>query len=296
VRVFGGLNRQRMGAIDFILNLAGLLLWLSWRSMHFDPLIKSTPVTLAGTLKRAEPRRWKGWQVGGVLALLVALRAVLYWLIGAPADWTPKLNLEFVVLAFRSDSFRACLTYSSLSFLRAWVVLYFWLMVLAAINRVSTETNPIQKLVRLHLGKTARWPWPVQFLLPFLIVILLWCGLHPLLVYLGVMTSVRSTAHLLGQGSLVGLSLLLSLKYVLPVLLLLHLVASYVYLGTSPLWEFVATTSANLTAPLRRFPLRLGKLDFAPVLGVFLILWLLEWLPNAVLARLAASRLSAWPQ
>jgi uncharacterized protein YggT (Ycf19 family) len=285
-----------MGAIDFILNLAGLLMWLSWRSMHFDPLIKSTPVTLIGTLKRAEPQRLKAWQVATVLTLIVALRAVLYWLIGAPANWTPKLNLEFVVVAFRSDSFSAAFAYSCLSFLRAWIVLYFWLGALAMINGASTETNPIQKLVRLHLGRTARWPVAVQLILPFLGVILLWCGLHPLLVYLGVMASARSTAHVVGQGSLVGLSLLLSLKYVLPALLFLHLVACYVYLGSNPLWEFVATTSMNVTWPLRRLPLRFGKLDFTPAVGVLLILWLLQWLPNLILARLAAAQLSAWPQ
>jgi len=285
-----------MGAIDFILNLACLLLWLSWRSMHFDPLVKSTPVTLVGTLKRAEPRRMKSWQVGILLALIVTLRAVLYWLIGAPADWTPKLNLEFVVLAFRSDSFRAAFVFSCLSFLRAFIVLYFWLLVLAMINRAGTETDPIQKLVRLHLGRTARWPWPFQLFLPFLFVIVLWWGLHPLLVYLGVMAHAHSTSHLVGQGSLVGLGLLLSLKYILPLVLLLHLVASYIYLGANPLWDFIAVTSANVTSPLRRLPLRFAKLDFTPALAVLLILWLLQWLPNVILAKLAVSRLSAWPQ
>ena len=29
-----------MGYVDFILNLAGLLLWLNWRSDRFDPLVK----------------------------------------------------------------------------------------------------------------------------------------------------------------------------------------------------------------------------------------------------------------
>ena len=27
-----------MAYVDFILNLAGLLLWLNWRSIRFDPL------------------------------------------------------------------------------------------------------------------------------------------------------------------------------------------------------------------------------------------------------------------
>jgi hypothetical protein len=35
-----------MALIDLILNLAGLLLWLNWRSVRFDPLGKRTPATL----------------------------------------------------------------------------------------------------------------------------------------------------------------------------------------------------------------------------------------------------------
>ncbi len=46
-----------MALIDFILNLAGLLLWLNWRSVRLDPLGKRTPATLIGTLRRAEPQR-----------------------------------------------------------------------------------------------------------------------------------------------------------------------------------------------------------------------------------------------
>ena len=44
-----------MGLIDFILNLAGLLMWIKWRSTLFDPLNKRTPATLIGTLRRAAP-------------------------------------------------------------------------------------------------------------------------------------------------------------------------------------------------------------------------------------------------
>ena len=44
-----------MGFVDFILNLAGLLLWINWRAAMFDPLGKRTPATLIGTLRRAAP-------------------------------------------------------------------------------------------------------------------------------------------------------------------------------------------------------------------------------------------------
>ena len=284
-----------MGAIDFLLNVAGVLLFLSWRSVRFDPLIKATPVTLIGTLKRTEPRRIKGWQLAPGLLCLIVLRAWLYEFIGAPADWTPRLNLELVVLAFRGDVFSTVLLFSCLSFVRAIVVFYFWLLVLALINRSRTEPDPILKLVRLHLGRAVRWPWPLQLLIPVLVVIALWLAVYPLLVRLGLMAAAKSTGHLFEQGVLVALGLPLSLKYVLPGLLLLHLVSSYVYLGSNPVWEFVSATAANLTAPLRRLPLRWAKLDLAPVLGVILILGTLQWLPNLILSRLAASNLSVWP-
>jgi hypothetical protein len=64
-----------MPLIDFILNLAGLLLWLNWRSSRFDPLAHTSAATLAGTLKRAEPRRFQGWPFLGGLVGLLLLRA-----------------------------------------------------------------------------------------------------------------------------------------------------------------------------------------------------------------------------
>ena len=284
-----------MSAIDFLLNLAGLLLWVSWRSLYYDPLTKSSPVTLVGTLRRAEPRRVKGAQLALVLPCLIVARAVLYWLIGSPANWTPKINLVLIVLPFRGDLPVPVFVYSCLSFIRVLIVLYFWLFTLEAINRGGVEVNPIQKLIRLHIGRIAGWPWAVQLVVPPLLVVVLWMAMEPLLTRIGVVAPARSPAHLVEQGLLVGLGLVLSLKYLLSAFLLLHLVSSYVYLGTSPFWEFVASTSGKIIAPLRRLPLQLARIDLAPVLGVVLILYLLEWLPNLVLSKLAAANLSAWP-
>ena len=74
-----------MGLIDVILNLAGVLLWLSWRSLRSDPLVTTSPATLVGTLRRAEPQRLKGWQLLAGLAVLLLLRALLYRQIGPAA-------------------------------------------------------------------------------------------------------------------------------------------------------------------------------------------------------------------
>ena len=136
----------------------------------------------------------------------------------------------------------------------------------------------------------------MQLLLPLLLVTALWIALHPLLLHLGITNRVRSNSLLAEQGILIGTALYLSLQYVLPVFLFLHLIGSYVYLGSSPLWDFIGATARNLLAPLRRLPLRVAKFDFTPVAGVILILSLLHWLPNFILSQMAQNKVSPWPQ
>jgi len=284
-----------MSLIDFILDLAGVLVWLSWRAIRFDQMVSTTPATLIGTLRRADPRRLKGWRHLAGLATLLFLRALLYRQIGPDAGWTPKLNLFFVVLAFRSDFFLPTLLFSLLSFARILLVCYFWLLALTIINRRSMESDPIQKLMRLHLGPVVRWPLILQLLLPLLLVTGLWFALHPLLMHCEITSRVRSISHLAEQGILIAIALVLSLQYVLPVILLLHLIASYVYLGSNALWEFIGTTARNLVAPLRQLPLRIARFDFTPLVGAILILGLLHWLPNFILGKLAQHSVSAWP-
>ncbi|RPI92632.1 MAG: hypothetical protein EHM39_13440, partial [Chloroflexi bacterium] len=223
-----------MGIIDFILNAAGLLLWLSWRSFRFDPLSRTAPATLVGTLKPAHPRGVKGWQFIVGLVVLLFARALLYWALGSPVKWTPKLHMNVVVLAFRNDLFHSVLLYSVLGFAQALLIFYFWLLVLGALTRSSVEPDPVTRLVRLHVGVVARWPWPVLLLLPGVVVAGLWTALHPLLVWAGVLPRVGSLLVLLEQSLLLTGALVLTLKFVLPLFLLLYLVASYVYLGSNP--------------------------------------------------------------
>ena len=289
-----------MGLIDFILNLAGVLLWLSWRSIRSDPLVQTRPATLIGTLKRAAPRRLKGWELLAGLGALLVLRAVLYRQLGQDADWTPKLDLFFIVLAFPSrlppGHFLPAMVFSVLSFTRILIIVYFWLLALVAINRRNPDPDPLHKMLRLYLGPVARWPLIVQALLPLVLVALLWIALHPLLVHLQITGRVRSNGHLVEQGLLIGVSLYFTLQFLLPVFLLLHLFASYIYLGRSPLWDFVGATARNLLAPLRWLPMQIARLDFSPLGGVVLILFLLHWLPNLILAQMAESNLTPWPQ
>jgi uncharacterized protein YggT (Ycf19 family) len=267
-----------------------------WQSLRFDPVARSSPATLISTLRPADPRRFQASRFVVGFVLFLSLRSLLYWMIGSPAGWTPRLDLGVVVLAFRSDQFRPSFVFSWLSFLRLGTIFYFWLLVVALVNRDTPEADPLNRLIRLHLGRFSRWPWPLQVCLPFVWVIFLWVILHPLLVIIGTATPAMSIVRLLEQGALIALGLVVTLKYLLPIFLCLHLVASYVYLGNHPVWDFIATTANHLLAPLRFLPLKFARLDVAPVAGVLLIFLFLHWFPNLLEVELARRNLTLWPQ
>jgi uncharacterized protein YggT (Ycf19 family) len=288
-------------AIDFILNVAGLLLWLNWRSVRLDPFNRATPATLAGTVRRAEPMRLKRWHFLAALVGLLFARAFFYEHIGPAVNWTPRLNLTVVTPAFPlvlrgHVFFLSALAFSLLSFVRVLVVFYFWLLAIAVLNRRETNPDPLQKLLLLQLGRVTRWPLLLQLILPVFTVAALWMLAHPLLIYIGVTTPVRSNALLLAQGCVVSLILYLSLKFLLLAFLIVHLIINYVYLGANPVWDFINTTSRNLLSPVNRLPLRLGRIDLAPILGIVLLVLLLYLGPAYLLHELNRRNLTIWPQ
>ena len=259
-----------MPLIDFILNLAGLLLWLNWCSAGLDSPVR-TPATLAGTLRKADPSGPQRWRILAVLLGLLLFRAWIYGAIGPAVNWTPSLNLGFITLSFRGNQERFMLLFSFVSFGLALAVFYLWLLLLSLVNHRVPDTDPLQKLVRLHLGWVERWPIPLKAILPFLLGGLFWLALHPLLSRLSIIPAARSPAQLLEQAAFLGVAAYLSWKYLIVSILFLHLLNSYVFLGTHPVWIFVNTTARSLLLPLRWIPLRLGRIDFSPLVGIALV-------------------------
>ena len=259
-----------MALIDFILNLAGLLLWLNWRSVRFDPLGRRTPATLIGTLRRAEPRRLRRWHLLAALGGLLLLRAVLYWQIGAGVGWAAgKLNLGIIELSFRSDSFGRILLFSIFSFGLTLGVLYLWLLLLSIL--AGPEPQPFHRLVRMPLGGMDRWARGVKFLLPLMVTATFWWLASWLLAWLQVIPPLVSPVHRIEESLVVGLGSYLAWKHLIGVLLILHLLNSYIYFGKHPFWGYVNAEARTLLSPLRRVPLQAGKADFAPVVGIVLV-------------------------
>lgn len=266
-----------MGLIDFILNLAGLLMWLSWRSVQYDPLAKRTPATLLGTLRPAQPSRWRQWHLLAAIAVLLAVRAILYWLIGSANNWVGRLDFGVVAIpipfhSHLSDLFLRISLYSLLSFGLALGVVYIWLLLLS----ILAGPDPIHRLVRVQLGAMDRWPRWVKALLPLLITLTSWWLASWLFSSLEV--GVGSHTHFIPRPSsalqrlesalIVGAGSYLVWKFVIGILLTLHLLNTYIYFGNHPFWNYVNATAHTLLQPLRRMPLRVGKVDFAPVLAM----------------------------
>ncbi len=52
---------------------------------------------------------------------------------------------------------------------------------------------------------------------------------------------------------------------------------SYIYFGKNPFWKYVNVIAQNFLSPLKKIPLRAGKVDFAPVVAIGLVFLLAEF-------------------
>jgi len=259
-----------MGIVDFILNLAGLLLWLNWRSNRLDPLVKRRPATLMGTLRPAAPKKFRRWQLPGFIALLLLVRAVIYWRIGSTTNGAGVLDLGMVVLGFSSGpywvGFWHMVLFSFASFGRVLGILYVWLLALSLL----AGPLPIHGLVTIPLGRVDGWPRWVKLMLPLLATAVVWWLASWLFIRLHILTPMPPIGRL-EQSVVLGISSYCLWQYPLGAILLLHLLNSYIYFGAHPFWKYVSATAQTVLQPLRKIPLRVGKVDFAPLAGMGLL-------------------------
>ncbi|HEX9047136.1 MAG TPA: hypothetical protein VF988_08915 [Verrucomicrobiae bacterium] len=256
-----------MNLIDLLLNIAGLLLWLNWRANRFDPLVKRLPTTLMGTLRPAAPKRLQRWHMVAFLVVLLFLRAPIYQWIGWQTHWSAKLNLGVVVLWFQDTphwiGYCRMLLFSFCSFGVILGIFYTWLLALSLL----AGPTPIHGLVKIPLGRLDDIPRWAKAVLPFLVTAILWGLTSWLLVRVGVLPPMPAGGRF-QQSLVLGASTYLLWQYPLGAILVLHLLNSYIYFGKHPFWNYVDATAQTLLRPLKRIPLRAGKIDFAPLVGL----------------------------
>jgi hypothetical protein len=255
--------------LHFLLNGAGLVLWLCWRPSGLEP---TGGWRRGGALGGPSvPPGWR-WAFLPALAGLLVGRGWLYWQLGRDVDWVASLDLGAVRLDFHSGRLGRMWAFSLVSFALFLGGYFAWLLFLAAVNRSAAPAHPWQRWISAQLGLLSRLPRPVGLLLPSLALGGAWAAGHALLVDAGLAAPVRHTAHLAQQACVVGLGAVLVWEPLVLGVLLLHLLNSHLYLGNHELLSAVSLTGRQLLRPLAHLSLRTRRLDFTPVAGVILAL------------------------
>jgi uncharacterized protein YggT (Ycf19 family) len=223
------------------------------------------------------------------LPVLLVFRALVYHQIGMEVDWAPSLHFGGLPVMFRSDVFERILLFSVLSFLLTLVVFYTCLLLLSALNRRPPTPDPLGRLVSLALGPIAHIPAGVQLMLPLLGGTLGWIPLTLWLTRIELLPGSPLWPNHVLEGLLVGAGFCLVWKYVVAVILALHLIHRYVHLGRQPVWDYADRLARTILRPLARIRLRLGKVDFIPLVAMaatFLLADRLEWFLGWLYAQL----------
>jgi uncharacterized protein YggT (Ycf19 family) len=243
-----------------ILNLTGLLLWVSWRAGTMPR--SQPPRNLAGPTPRQGPIYQHSWIYLLVLLALLSGRAVFYNQFGPGLDWNPHLNLLHVFHPFKSDSLPHALAYSVLSFAHWLLALYFCFALLGTVDPRSETTTQWHEFLKAQFG----WPGGLT-------VLAQWGGVIALAVGFRFAEAnwIESLEAINIPTNHFPLMVLLDLRatiYLIMVLLALYLLNSFVYFGEWTFWKTVDESGKRLLTPLRILPWETRKMDFAPIVAL----------------------------
>lgn len=251
-----------------ILNLTGLLLWVSWRAGTMPR--SQPPRNLAGPTPRQGPIYQHSWIYLLVLLALLSGRAVFYNQFGPGLDWIPSMNMVFDSPHFRSDFFPRALAYSILSFGRWMVALYFCLALMVLVKPITDSALSWREFLKAQFG----WLGNLPPLAQCAVAVAMAAGLHA--VELEWMLDVGIRAHMADPVGgdythQIPALLLLDLRatiYLIMALLALYLLNSFVYFGERTFWKTVDESGKRLLTPLRILPWETRKMDFAPIVAL----------------------------
>lgn len=262
-----------MNLIDLILNIAGLLLWMDWRSGQTGKA--QSALSIASTIRPAN--RSRGLGLGSLTALIaiLALRPLFYYSIGPSVHWTARLDFLAISIPWRTDMLGRMFIFSTASFGLALGFYYAWLLLLSAIHHREPDSEVMQRFVRGQLGVIEKVPWWLKLFLPSICAGLAWFAFGHVLIELGLVPEMRHENALWGQAGAFALAALLAWKWLLVFMFLLHMLNLYIFLGTHPVWPYVSLTARKVLRPFSF--LKTGKLDLAPVAGIATVLALAEF-------------------
>lgn len=259
-----------MNVIDWLLNLAALVLWIDWRSGRSAR--PESVLSIASAVRPAERRVAMGFGSLATLLAILLIRPFVYHSIGPAMNWTASTNFLAISIPWRSDFLGRIFIFSTLSFAVTIAFYYSWLLLLSAIHRSSnpaSDEEVVHRFIHGQLGWLDKLPWWLKLLTPSLVAAASWTALSYLLVGLELLPSVRSDAASRTQAAAFALSAILTWKWLLILIFLVHLLNLYVYLGAHPLWTYLSATARKLLFPFSF--LRFGRVDLSPVIGIVVV-------------------------
>jgi uncharacterized protein YggT (Ycf19 family) len=143
----------------------------------------------------------------------------------------------------------------------------------------------------MQLGRIDGWPRAVKWLLPLVVTTMCWWIASWLLAWLQIIPQ-PSPVRRIEAALIIASQSYLLWQFPIAAILVLYLLNSYIYFGRHPVWNYVDGTARTLLKPLKEIPfLKIGKVDFTPVVGialVFLIAQLAGWGVGVLYKRLSA--------
>jgi uncharacterized protein YggT (Ycf19 family) len=137
--------------------------------------------------------------------------------------------------------------------------------------------KPVHDFVRLQLGQIDDWPSGIKLFLPLVVTAISWWLVSWVLARFQIIPAPISEAWRMEVSFIIALQSYLIWNFPLAAILVLHLLNSYIYFGRHPVWNYADVTAQKLLRPLKQIPLRLGKVDFAPVVGIALVFFVSEF-------------------
>jgi hypothetical protein len=155
-------------------------------------------------------------------------------------------------------------------------ILYSCLLLLSVLK----GPKPIQDFVRLQLGRIDDWPAGIKLALPFVVTAVGWWATTWALAGLRIIPEPVSPAARIEEALMIAVQSYLIWEFPIAALLTLHLLNNYIYFGRHPVWTYADATANSLLRPLRSLkwlPLRIGKVDLTPVVGIAAVFFAAEF-------------------
>ena len=137
------------------------------------------------------------------------------------------------------------------------------------------ESNFVHRMVQLLVGPLESWPALFRASLP-VVAAPLWFIFCAALESAQIIPGQESWKIVFHESLVVGLCAYLPWCHLLAGLVFIYFLNSYIYMGPSPLWNYLHTITRKALTPLYLLPLQISKIDFTPVAAMAIIFLIYE--------------------